>query len=60
MKQKAKRSIMVAAACYIQHDHVVLITLNRPEALNTINRSTDAQEGPRTSAEKRQPQWQGR
>ena len=51
---------MAVAVLYTQHDHLVLITLNRPEALNAINRSADAQEGPRAFAEKRPPQWQER
>jgi enoyl-CoA hydratase len=29
---------METAVLYSQHDHIVLITLNRPEALNSINR----------------------
>src|SRR2546426_12752776 len=29
---------MTAAVLYDQHEHTVLITLNRPEALNAINR----------------------
>src|SRR5262245_43707140 len=29
---------MTAAVLYDQHEHVVIITLNRPEALNAINR----------------------
>jgi enoyl-CoA hydratase/carnithine racemase len=60
MKQKTKRSIMAVAVRYTQHDHLVLIALNRPEALNAINRSADAQEGWRAFAEKRPPQWQER
>ncbi|MGW0040916.1 hypothetical protein [Rhodococcus sp. NPDC003348] len=62
------------AALYEVRDHVAIVTLNRPDARNSVNAALsaacsartrvvmtgeDAKEGPRAFAAKRTPQWTG-